>query len=108
MTHVTNRAVDKLGPLLFPFVDSLASDATVQGLSPEHVDPPAAPVFLLHGSEDTVIPPVETLFLASHLQDRVPVTALLSGLITHAEVDRSAAMSDVWRLTRFWRDLMRY
>jgi hypothetical protein len=55
-----------------------------------------------------VIPPVETLFLAPHLRAPVNVRALLSGLITHAEVDRSAAASDVWALTRFWHDLMRY
>ena len=108
MTHVNERAVDKLGPLLLPVVEQLASAAEVRALSPELVDPPRAPVFLLHGSEDTVIPPLETLHLASHLRGRVPVRGLLSGLITHAEVDRSAAASDVWELTRFWRDLMRY
>ena len=63
---------------------------------------------LAAGSEDTVIPPVETLFLASHLRERTRVTGLLSGLITHAEVDKSAAIGDVWALTRFWRGLMRY
>lgn len=108
MTWVNDRAVDKLGPALFPIVDGLSDDARVTALSPERVSPPAAPVFLLHGSQDTVIPPIETLLLASHLRPTSPVTGLLSGLITHAEVDRSAAASDVWALTRFWRALMRY
>jgi len=31
---------------------------------------------------------------------------VLSGLITHAEVDRSAAAIEVWRLVGFWRSLM--
>lgn len=108
MTWVNDRAVDQLGPQLFPVVDALGGDANARAMSPEQVPPPAAPVFLLHGSEDTVIPPVETLFLASHLRDHTRVTGLLSGLITHAEVDRSAAVADVWALTRFWRALMRY
>lgn len=108
MTHVNNRAVDQLGPLLLPVVETLASSADVRALSPELVPPPQAPVFLLHGSEDSVIPPLETLLLAAHLRTTTTVRALLSGLITHAEVDRSAATSDVWELTRFWRDLMRY
>lgn len=106
MHHVNDRAVDKLGPLLFPIVDALGSDPRVQALSPEQVPPPSAPVFLLHGAEDTVIPPVETMFLAEHLRHHTEVHALLSGLITHAEVDRSAAASDVWALARFWRALM--
>ena len=59
----------------------------VRALSPEPVPPPAAPVFLLHGTEDTVIPSVETILLAGHLHDHTAVTALLSRLITHAEVD---------------------
>jgi hypothetical protein len=108
MTWVNDRAVDQLGPRLFPVVDALGADTAVRAMSPEQVPPPAAPVFLLHGSEDTVIPPVETLFLATHLRDRTRVTGLLSGLITHAEVDKSAAIGDVWDLTRFWRGLMRY
>ncbi len=108
MTWVNDRAVDQLGPRLFPVVDALGAEPTVRAMSPEQVPPPAAPVFLLHGSEDTVIPPVETLFLATHLRDRTRVTGLLSGLITHAEVDKSAAVGDVWDLTRFWRGLMRY
>ena len=108
MTWVNDRAVDQLGPRLFPVVDALGADSAVRAMSPEQVPSPAAPVFLLHGSEDTVIPPIETLFLATHLRDRTRVTGLLSGLITHAEVDKSAAIGDVWDLTRFWRGLMRY
>jgi len=108
MTWINDRAVDKLGPRLFPVVEALAGHSSVRAMSPELVPPPAAPVFLLHGSEDSVIPPVETLFLATHLRDRTKVTALLSGLITHAEVDKSAALGEVWALTRFWRGLMRY
>lgn len=106
MRHVNDRAVDALGPRLFPIVDGLTGDPTVVALSPELVPPPDAPVFLLHGAEDTVIPPVETMFLANHLRGHTEVHALLSGLITHAEVDRSAAFGDVWALTRFWRALM--
>ena len=108
MTHVNDRAVDKLGPLLLPVVEGLGTRAEVRAMSAESVPPPRAPVFLLHGSEDSVIPPVETLFLAAHLRGVVAVRALLTGLITHAEVDRSASASDVWELTRFWRELMRY
>ncbi|MBP7778711.1 MAG: hypothetical protein KA371_16470 [Acidobacteria bacterium] len=108
MTWVNDRAVGELGPRLLAVVEALGDDPAVQAMSPERVVPPTAPVFLLHGSEDSVIPPIETLFLATYLRHRVPVTGLLSGLITHAEVDKSAAIGDVWALTRFWRELMRY
>ena len=68
--------------------------------------PPAAPVFLLHGAEDNVIPSVETVLLARYLQGKTEVHAVLSGLITHAEVDKSAAATEVWRLVGFWKELM--
>jgi hypothetical protein len=108
MIHVNDRAVDKLGPLLYPIVDGLDDHPAAPSLSPERAAPPAAPVFLLHGADDTVIPTVETVLLARYLHGRTPVRALLSGLITHAEVDRSAAARDVWELTKFWRAVMRY
>lgn len=108
MVAVNDRAVGTLGARLFPIVDALEGTPDTVAMSPERTPAPGAPVFLLHGTEDTVIPSVETVLLAGHLHGTTPVTALLSGLITHAEVDRSAAPGDVWRLTRFWRELMRY
>jgi hypothetical protein len=106
MTHVNNRAVDKLGPVLLPAVESVKDAGEHAALSPERAPAPAAPVFLLHGAEDNVIPSVETVLLTTHLRGKTEVHAVLSGLITHAEVDRSAAATEVWRLVGFWKNLM--
>jgi dienelactone hydrolase len=106
LTHVNNRAVDHLGPILTPIVESLADRDEHTSLSPERAAAPAAPVYLLHGAEDNVIPSVETVLLTNYLRDKTDVHAVLSGLITHAEVDRSAAAIEVWRLVGFWRSLM--
>ena len=76
-------------------------------LSPEQSAPPRAPVYLLHGADDTVIPAVETTLLARYLrQKRTPVNPLLSGLITHAEVDKTAAAAETWKLVGFWSSLL--
>jgi dienelactone hydrolase len=106
MDHVNNRAVDKLGPVLVKAVDSVSGAAEHSSLSPERAAAPSAPVFLLHGAEDNVIPSVETVLLTNYLHDKTDVHAVLSGLITHAEVDKSAAAIEVWRLVGFWKDLM--
>jgi hypothetical protein len=107
MTHVNDRAVDKLGPVLVPAVESVSGlESEHRALSPERAPAPSAPVFLLHGAEDNVIPSVETVLLTNHLRDKTEVHAVLSGLITHAEVDKSAAAIEVWRLVGFWKDLM--
>ena len=39
-------------------------------LSPERATPPTAPIFLLHGVDDNVIPSVETVLLAEHLKGK--------------------------------------
>jgi dienelactone hydrolase len=106
MQYVNDRAVDKLGPILLPVVDGLKDHPGMTALSPERAAPPAAPVFLLHGVDDSVIPSVETVLLAEHLRGKAEVHGLLSGLITHAEVNRTASMNEVWRLASFWRAIM--
>lgn len=107
MHHVNERAVDKLGPILMPVLDQ-AQGILDPALSPERSPVTNATVFLLHGSEDTVIPSAETVVLAEYLRAHTKVHALLSALITHAEVDRGAAASEVWHLVSFWRELMRH
>lgn len=106
MAHVNNRAVEQLGPILSPVVDSLAERDEHSALSPERAAPPAANVYLLHGADDNVIPSVETVLLTNYLRDKTEVHAVLTALVTHAEVDRSAGAIEVWRLVGFWKSLM--
>jgi predicted esterase len=106
MMHVNNRAVEKLSPVLLPLVDSISNRPELAAMSPERTPTPAAAIFLLHGAQDNVIPSVETVLLTNYLRGKTEVRAVLSGLITHAEVDKSAAAIEVWRLVGFWKDLM--
>jgi dienelactone hydrolase len=108
MQYVNDRAVDKLGPILSPVADALKDHPAMPSMSPERAVPPIAPIFLLHGVDDNVIPSMETVLLAEHLKGKARVHGLLSGLITHAEVNRTATSTEVWRLASFWRSLMKY
>lgn len=105
MTYVNDRAVNKLGPVLVPFLQQLGSDDP--GLSPQRAAPPSAPVFLLHGDEDTVIPPAESVILGESLRQKgANVRVLLSHIITHAELDRAGDTYEAWKLIAFWADLL--
>lgn len=105
MNYVNDRAVKKLGPVLVPFLQQLGSDDPA--LSPQRAVPPAAPVFLLHGDEDTVIPPAESVILGEALRSKgANVRVLLSHIITHAELDRSGDTTEAWKLISFWADLL--
>ena len=105
MTYVNDRAVGKLGPVLVPHLTQLGAEDPA--LSPQRAASPPAPVFLLHGVDDTVIPAAESAVLAAALLERgAHVRVLLSGLITHAELNRSADLIDTWKLVAFWADLL--
>jgi hypothetical protein len=98
--YVNTRNVKALGPILLPEVNKYAADPA---LSPERSPAPRAPVLLLHGTDDNVIPAIESTLLARSLAARgTPTEVLLSGLITHAEVNRPPTTGEVWRLVRFW------
>ncbi|HXH23935.1 MAG TPA: hypothetical protein VNI78_01725, partial [Vicinamibacterales bacterium] len=105
LEYVNDRNVKALGPILLPHIEAENGDPAA---SPEHApSPPSAPVYLIHGDDDTVIPAAESVLLAEHLRMRgAEVHLLLSGLITHAEVDRSAAAAETWRLVRFWAQVL--
>lgn len=97
--YVSARDVAHLGPWLKPYV---AAYAETPALSPRRSPPPAAPVFLLHGRADNVIPAQESQHLAGRLRGQVPVRILLTDLVSHAEADQPARVADVWRLAQFW------
>ncbi len=105
LTYVNDRNVKALGPILVPHLGMQADPAA----SPERAaSVPAAPVFLLHGDEDTVIPAAESVVLGNYLRSKgVDTRVLLSQIITHAELDRSAAAAETWKLVAFWADILR-
>ncbi len=103
MSYVSARQVDKLGQALRP---GLSSQDLPTELSPARTPAPSAPVFLLHGADDSVVPASEMVWLAKHLRGKTEVRTFASRLITHAEINRKAALSEVWQLSDFWRDLM--
>ena len=104
LMHLVNtRDVAALGPLLLPL---LAEAVFPDSVSPERSPAPAAPVYLLHGLDDQVIPAVETRRLARHLAGRTAVTWLLTPLISHAQTEGAPAPLDVLRLVAFWAGMM--
>jgi len=104
MAYVNERDVASLGPILAPHAEALGGDPA---LSADKSPAPSAPVYLLHGTDDNVIPAVESKLLADALRARgTHVSQLATPLITHAEVDRSAATRAIWDLVSFWANLL--
>ncbi|SEU37042.1 alpha/beta hydrolase [Stigmatella erecta] len=103
MGSVNTRDVAALGPLLLPFMQSFAADPS---LSPERSPPPSAPVYLLHGADDTVIPAIESALLREALAPHTEVHRLATPLITHAEFDPKTGLADSLNLIALWSGLL--
>jgi fermentation-respiration switch protein FrsA (DUF1100 family) len=103
LRHVHNRDVRALGATLLPHLAQLGQDPS---LSPDRSPAPAAPVYLLHGIDDNVIPAVESTRLAEYLREKTRVRHLISGFLTHADVAGTPGVKDMWGMVRFWKDLL--
>jgi dienelactone hydrolase len=101
---VNTRDVEGLGPTLLPHLPVLTSEPS---LSPERAPPPGAPVYLLHGTGDIVVPAAESVLLGRYLRGHgVETHVLLTPLITHAEVEQPPDLIDTWHLVGFWKNLL--
>lgn len=103
LNYVVDRDVVHLGPRLRPYLRSYGGDPA---LSVSRSPKPTAPVFLLHGVNDNVIPSVEAKHLADDLRGHAPVRLLLSGLISHAAADGPVHLGEVLALAAFSGDLL--
>ena len=104
MGYVNARDVAHLGPLLLPRLGELGGDPA---LSPARSELPRCPVYLLHGTDDNVVPAIESTLMAQELRAHGrTVHVLLTPLITHAEVDKAATVAAVWHLISFWSELL--
>lgn len=104
LSWVNDRNVASLGPAVLPHLQALDG---ADRISPEHTPATAAPVFLLHGARDNVIPSAETPLVAASLRARgnTRVHTLLTPLVSHADLDMQAPAADLWRLVRFWKEM---
>jgi fermentation-respiration switch protein FrsA (DUF1100 family) len=103
LRYMNDRHVEPLGSRLLVHIADFGNDPA---LSPSRSEPPLAPVFLLHGRDDNVIPAVESKSLADDLRGQTCVRLFLTDLLAHADTDQPKRVGQVFRLIGFWRDLL--
>ena len=97
--RVASRRLHELGPDLERLIDDRRE--TLRALSPRgQLRAIRAPVYLLHGSADSVIPPSETEWANLEL-GTVEHQALVSPLLDHVEVSRAASLVNQLDLVGF-------
>jgi dienelactone hydrolase len=104
MRQVNDRDVEGLGRTCLPLIDQAPHSAA---LSPDQSPAPACPVYLLHGTDDNVVPAVESRWLETYLEGRTRTRTLLSPIITHAELNSRQDWRDIWALVNFFASVLR-
>jgi dienelactone hydrolase len=104
MNQVNDRDVEGLGRTFLPLIGQASHSPA---LSPDQSPAPACPVYLLHGSDDNVVPAVESQWLKRYLEGRTEVRTLLSPVITHAELNSRQDKMEIWQLVDFFASLLR-
>ena len=102
--YVLDRDIVHLGARLAP---SVASFANAAALSPARSPKPSAPVFLLHGTADDVVPAVETLHLVATLRGTTSTRMLLSSAWSGIDAEHPVATRDLMALGSFWGDVLK-
>jgi len=95
------RDVAALGPRLLPHIEAVGSNPA---LSPSRSAPPSAPVFLVHGRDDNVIPTAQLTALADDLRARgTRVDAIATSFVSHAEAKSDVRLGEALALIRWWK-----
>ena len=95
--------VASVGARLAPHLPQLGQDAA---LSPDRSPPPLAPVYLLHGADDRVIPAEESTRLAEHLRAHTHVRTLISSFLSHADVAEAPSARATLEMIAFWKAVL--
>jgi pimeloyl-ACP methyl ester carboxylesterase len=94
-----------LAPEILSAIDH--DEAALARVSPRgHVAGVRAPVYLLHGAEDSVIPPSEALWLAEDLPRGVVRDVLVTRAIGHVELGAEASWRERWGIVHFMAEVM--
>jgi pimeloyl-ACP methyl ester carboxylesterase len=100
------RRIDQLRPKL---LDAIQTDVSqLSAISPEgKLGALHAPVFLLHGATDDIIPSTETLWLEKEIPKPYLRAALITPAFSHVDPDKHALWIDQLRLVEFLAGVLR-
>jgi len=100
------RQIDRLRPKL---LDAIQADGSqLAAISPEgKLAALHAPVFLLHGATDDIIPSTETLWLEKEIPKPYLRAALITPAFSHVDPDKHAVWADQLRLVEFLAGVLR-
>lgn len=105
MALLFDHRVDALSPVLLRGIEKYSSEMVP--VSPHgKLGTLRAPVFLLHGEADNVIPPSESLWLAHDLPPGLLRECLISPVISHVELGGEPSAKDRLKLVHWMAEML--
>jgi pimeloyl-ACP methyl ester carboxylesterase len=100
------RQIDRLRPKLLE--ELRMDDSQLSAISPQgKLGALRAPVFLLHGETDDIIPSTETLWLEREIPKAYLRDALITPAFSHVDPEKHAVWRDQLRLVNFLAEVLR-
>jgi pimeloyl-ACP methyl ester carboxylesterase len=100
------RQIDRLRPQLLEAIRE--DDSQLSAISPEgKLDALRAPVFILHGTTDDIIPSTESMWLEKDIPHTYLREALITPAFSHVDPDKNAGWTDRLRLVEFLAGVLR-
>jgi pimeloyl-ACP methyl ester carboxylesterase len=100
MQQIYHKQRASLAPAILSEIDK-RSEKLAAASPAGHLRFIRVPVLLLHGADDTVIPPTELLWLKRDIPEQYLVAALISPAITHVEVGAKPSLRERWALVNW-------
>jgi pimeloyl-ACP methyl ester carboxylesterase len=105
MDVILHDPVDRIAPEVLAVVER--DGAAMSTVSPHgHLGGLEVPVFLLHGAGDTVIPAVESEWIASEVPRGMLKSVLVSPAIVHVEMGAGTPAVQQWELVHFMAGIL--
>jgi len=106
MQNIYHQRREALAPAILAEIEKRRTQ--LAAASPAgHLHSLRMPVLLLHGSDDTVIPPTEMLWLEREVPRATLAAALISPAITHVDVGSSVGLRDQLALVNWVASMLR-
>src|SRR5262249_10835329 len=97
---------DLLQPKLFKEIEQHRDE--MQAVSPRgQISKLQVPVYLLHGTGDSIIPASETLWLAKDVPQQELKSVLISPALIHVDMEHTVPLSEKWELVDFLAQVLR-
>ena len=106
MEALLNRRINEVRPRILRAIQT--DEPELEAISPNgKLASLRAPVFILHGSADNIIPPAESLWMKEDIRQGELREVLITGAFSHVDLEKHAPVIEELRLVRFVAGVLR-